>query len=147
MGISRFYRQSFLFTQSKSNQNKRMWFDGKKHLLPFGFWLFFSFLQKFFGYLVKSKQTLQFDGKIQLLDFFVKILWLLSQIKTNFTIWRKMNLLELGYFTRQNSFGYLKHCDLTYIITLECDYFTRQNSLGYFNRFIITNENKRCNLT
>ena len=43
-----------------------MRFDGKKHLLPFGFWLFFSFLQKFFGYLVKSKQTLQFDGKIQL---------------------------------------------------------------------------------
>ena len=42
----------------------------------------------YFGYVVKSKQTLPFDGKIQLLEFyffFVKLLWILS-------IWRILKI-------------------------------------------------------
>ena len=63
--------------------------------MSFDDFLFFSWT--FFGYLVKSKQTLRFDGKINLLDFFLSKLfcYFFSHIKTTLQFDVENQLLKI----------------------------------------------------
>ena len=69
--------------------NKKVWKVSRARKMS---WLK-KFSSKCFAYFLKSKQTLQFDGKSIKIDKslqnLVKMLCLLPKIKTNITIWRK----------------------------------------------------------
>ena len=48
------------------------------------------FSWKFFGYLLKKKHSIWRENPtFKIDDFFVKYLWLITEIKTNIAIWRK----------------------------------------------------------